>query len=325
MKEFTAHSPADAENGWLVLHWVLAWLREVTRDQVRTYCDMFRDCYSLVVTMGVAPGVEEIERHLEAARSVGAAATYADLIQNMYTELSNVHSRYALKLERWETFDPSLSKFANVLEFGLNEFLRDVKRVESRVNGTTLIGQRSKGSAKVVTSSRAFLVNAALVDDGGVEARAAAVNTEPKPSPKKAKAAVAAAKGGAQCTGCKEGRVKQRLLDLAKARKWTNMPALCDTCYGKKQGGGAKVASASEAKGGAPHKNAANDWKCTEGTCSYLNFSWRTACFKCKATKPGGAPAKAKVADTETELASTKKQLAEATAKLAGGSVWNDD
>jgi hypothetical protein len=31
------------------------------------------------------------------------------------------------------------------------------------------------------------------------------------------------------------------------------------------------------------------------------------------------------VTDTEKELASTKKQLAEATAKLAGGSVWNDD
>ena len=345
-KEVTVHAPKEMRSGWLVFHWWFGVLREVSRAQVRVYNDMYRDCWSLLSTMGISAAISEIEKHFNAARELGSGATYPDTIQNMYDALCNHHGRFIQGLARWEVYDPELSNFDNVLVKGLSEFLKDVKRVSKRLQASQL-GKPAQGAradcVKAVVAAKAYLTSATLVDSGGTTARAAAVNFGSHVALPKGGSEGEGGKGkevGPKCSQCADGKVSPSILKKAKEAKWKSVPTMCYKCYAaqKDKRAGARAAktesdtplASANLAGGRKFEYVKRDgdWECPSTSCKFKNFKSRDKCYKCGTKGPGGtSSASAATGDMQAKLDALTKRFEEASAKLtsSGGGGWKDD
>jgi hypothetical protein len=320
--EFTVHAPKEGRSGWLVLQWILGSLRQVTRQQVRIYNDMYRDCYAMLSTMGITAGIAEIEKHLDSAKELGAVANYPDTIQKMYNELTNKHTRYTVALYKWETYDAELCNFDNVLVHGLTDFLKAAKHVNGKLDASITGKASASASAVVKEAAKDYLASAAKVDVEGVTARAAAVNFSTPSGKKEGKAAAVDTKrvytdSTTKCKNCKNF-VSTNILKVAKDNGWKVTPDTCYTCYRKK-----KETKDAKAAAVTPGKET---WVCSSVKCSFKNYMDRQLCYKCKTARPGTAEAKVASSGVEEKLEALTKKFEQATAMLAKNNTgWKDD
>ena len=173
---FTAGAPESDRDGLAVLHFWYMYHQHNSMDDGKKLRRTMENAYALPSTMGGIGAADEIHKRMIKGRHLHVRVGYEDLIKPLCDVLFDMSYRYALGLTTWSEWALCRSKcdYDDVFFNGLEEFLRDVRHIASKVEEASNRGSY-KASAKLLEACVCY-VSAVTIEEPGWSPPASAWN-----------------------------------------------------------------------------------------------------------------------------------------------------